>query len=276
MVPDRQRGLISIGRFARLASLTPRQLRYYHALGLLMPAAVDPDSGYRYYAATQQATAELIALLRSVDMPLPEIQSLLGDRSPANVRAVFDRLRARVEERLEHARHILDRLDSLTLEDTVMEQRTTPVYPYVAFTEESREVLLLAQQLAEDAGHGYIGTEHLLAALASGRAGRAAAALAAAGVETGAVIAAASAVLAETGAADPASGPPVPIAPVREVIADAFASAGVDATTTAEQVIDSANLLRCTLRERGGEHVGAALVLQRLGVTPSQVLAQLP
>jgi DNA-binding transcriptional MerR regulator len=96
--------LLSIGRFGKEAQLTPRQLRYYHARGLLIPAAVDPHSGYRYYAEAQLASAELIALLRSVDMPVAEIQLLLTDRSPANTGAVFERLRASVERSLERAR----------------------------------------------------------------------------------------------------------------------------------------------------------------------------
>ena len=49
------RELLPIGRFGKQAQLTPRQLRYYHALGLLVPAAVDPGSGYRYYAEAQLA-----------------------------------------------------------------------------------------------------------------------------------------------------------------------------------------------------------------------------
>ncbi len=54
--------LLPIGRFGKEAQLTPRQLRYYHALGVLVPASVDPDSGYRYYAEAQLATAELVSL----------------------------------------------------------------------------------------------------------------------------------------------------------------------------------------------------------------------
>jgi DNA-binding transcriptional MerR regulator len=276
MGSDRRPDLISIGRFARLSRLTPRQLRYYHALGLLLPATVDPDSGYRYYASTQQALAELIALLRSVDMPVSEIQSLLSDRSPANIRAVFDRLRLRIEERLTHAQDILDRLDTLTLEDAVMEQKSPATYPYVAFTEESREVLKLAQQLAEDAGHHYIGSEHLLAALASEQAGEAGAALRRLGIETRAVMDVASAIHRETGPQEPVQGPLVPIAAMRELIGGAFAGAGYEPATTAEQVIGTVELLRSTVRERPDEKVGAAAALQRLGVTPSHVLASLP
>jgi DNA-binding transcriptional MerR regulator len=93
--------LLPIGRFGKESQLSPRQLRYYHALGLLVPAAINPDSGYRYYASAQIATAELIALLRTADMPVADIQALLADRSQANVRAIFERLRAGLEQKLE-------------------------------------------------------------------------------------------------------------------------------------------------------------------------------
>jgi DNA-binding transcriptional MerR regulator len=269
VAPDSGRELISIGRFARLARLTRRQLRYYHALGLLLPAEVDPQSGYRYYADAQRATAELIALLRSIDMPLPEIQSLLEDRSPANVRAVFDRLRATVEQRLQHAREILDRIESM--EETLMEPRHTPApYPYDAFTEESREVLLRAQALAEEAGHGFIGTEHLLAALAGESAGAAGRALRGAGLDTGRLLGAASAVAVAPGDGAAASGQLLPNDDVRGVIAGAFADAGVDPQAAGEQVIDTSNLLRRTVAARG-----ASEVLRRLDVAEARVLAQL-
>lgn len=262
-----ERGLIPIGRFAAQANLSPRQLRYYHALGLLPPAAVDPRSGYRYYAEAQRATAELIALLRSVDMPVPEIQSLLADRSPANVRRVFDRLRAGVEDRLRQAREVLDRLDTLELEESVMEQQAT-VYPYEAFTEESREVLQLTQRLADDAGDGHIGPEHLLAALASPPAGDAGVALRGLGLDTEAIL---GAVAAERGPA-PAERPehPLPDAALRGVIAGAFAAAGVDPAAASPDVVDTANLLRRTV-----EADGASAALRRLGVDQARVLAAL-
>ena len=268
MAPDRR--LLPIGRFARLASLTPRQLRYYHSLGLLVPAAVDPDSGYRYYAEAQRAAAELIALLRSVDMPVPEIQSLLEDRSPANVRRVFDRLRRTVEERLRDAQEILARLDGLTLEDTLMERKEATVYPYEAFTDESREVLLLTQRLAQDAGHGAIGAEHMLAALASDSAGAAGATLRRLGVGTDEVMRAAGAIVAERGGSAPGPERALPDGALRGVVAEAFAAAGVDPSAPAERVIDTTNLLRRTVGAPA-----AAAVLERLRVPPARVLEEL-
>jgi hypothetical protein len=41
--------LLTVGAFARAARLTPKALRLCDELGVLPPAAVDPESGYRLY-----------------------------------------------------------------------------------------------------------------------------------------------------------------------------------------------------------------------------------
>ncbi|MFE9578469.1 MerR family transcriptional regulator [Nocardia sp. NPDC006044] len=66
-------GLLTIGAFARAARLTPKALRLYDGLGLLRPAAVDPESGYRFYESDQLEQARLIAQLRGIGMPLAEV-----------------------------------------------------------------------------------------------------------------------------------------------------------------------------------------------------------
>ena len=67
-----------IGGLARLSRLSLKALRRYDAEGLLVPAWVDPDSGYRYYSAEQVRTATTIALLRSLDVPLSTIREVLA------------------------------------------------------------------------------------------------------------------------------------------------------------------------------------------------------
>jgi PPM family protein phosphatase len=62
--------LMGIGEFAELSWLSPRALRLYDELGLLPPARVDPDSGYRWYAPAQLERARLVASLRQLDIPL--------------------------------------------------------------------------------------------------------------------------------------------------------------------------------------------------------------
>lgn len=71
-------GLLTIGAFAQAAELTPKALRLYDEKGLLPPAAVDPDSGYRFYSTDQLERARLIAQLRHLGMPLAEIKSVCG------------------------------------------------------------------------------------------------------------------------------------------------------------------------------------------------------
>ncbi|GIE82066.1 hypothetical protein Aph02nite_80160 [Actinoplanes philippinensis] len=41
--------LIPIGRFSRMSRLSIKALRFYAEQGLIVPAWVDPSSGYRYY-----------------------------------------------------------------------------------------------------------------------------------------------------------------------------------------------------------------------------------
>jgi DNA-binding transcriptional MerR regulator len=75
-------GLISIGEFARWSRLSRKALRLYDRLGLLRPARVDPDSGYRWYAASQLEQARLIAGLRELGLPLAEIGPILALDGP--------------------------------------------------------------------------------------------------------------------------------------------------------------------------------------------------
>ena len=71
-------GLLTIGAFARAARLSPKALRLYDELGLLPPAAVDAESGYRFYAPAQLDRARLIAWLRRLGMPLARIRQVCG------------------------------------------------------------------------------------------------------------------------------------------------------------------------------------------------------
>lgn len=84
--------LITIGAFARLTRLSPKALRLYDQLGLLLPAHVDGASGYRWYSPEQVDIARRVALLRQLDMPLARIQrviALSGDDAAAELTAYW-------------------------------------------------------------------------------------------------------------------------------------------------------------------------------------------
>ncbi|HJU36132.1 MAG TPA: helix-turn-helix domain-containing protein [Gaiellaceae bacterium] len=81
--------LMPIGRFSRLTGLGVKALRNYDEVGLLVPAAVDDETGYRFYSPDQVDRAEAIRQLRRLDMPLEEIRSTLAADDPAALRAAL-------------------------------------------------------------------------------------------------------------------------------------------------------------------------------------------
>lgn len=93
--------LVNIGTFALQTGLSIPMLRYYHEIGVLEPASVDPDTGYRRYSREQVARARLINRLRAVEVPVNELtQALEADGSGLHMilQAHRDRLSARVED----------------------------------------------------------------------------------------------------------------------------------------------------------------------------------
>ena len=68
---------VAIGNFSRMTQLSIKMLRHYHDLGILVPAAVDPVSGYRYYTVDQVPVAQVVRRLRELGMPLTEIKAVL-------------------------------------------------------------------------------------------------------------------------------------------------------------------------------------------------------
>jgi DNA-binding transcriptional MerR regulator len=105
--------LMPIGRFARLTGLSVKALRHYDELGLLRPAAVAADTGYRSYSTTQVARAETIRLLRRLELPLDEIASLLESDDPSRIRSVLLDHQRRTAARAVELRWVLQRLQPL-------------------------------------------------------------------------------------------------------------------------------------------------------------------
>lgn len=156
--------LIGISEFARRSRLTVKQLRSYDELGLLAPAYVDPDSGYRYYHRGQVRTAITIAMLRSLGVPLREIHALLVADS-AEVAARLDRQRARIEAEVEEGVRALRSLERLLRDPELLpyevEERGQPGVTLAGIErrcpaeELDREVVAAIAELAECAGEDF-------------------------------------------------------------------------------------------------------------------------
>ncbi|MEV7021160.1 MerR family transcriptional regulator [Kitasatospora sp. NPDC093558] len=112
--------LHSIGELARATGLGVGTLRYYDGADVLAPAAVDPQTGYRWYGPRQLADARLLARLRRVGLPLAGIRAVLGAGSAEAHRVVDAHLR-RLEDGLADARR------ELSLIRTLIDQREHPM-----------------------------------------------------------------------------------------------------------------------------------------------------
>ncbi len=71
----------TIGELSQASRLTVKALRFYHEQGLLEPARVDGETGYRYYDDGSLFRAQAITWLRGLDFTISEIKELLA--SPA-------------------------------------------------------------------------------------------------------------------------------------------------------------------------------------------------
>jgi DNA-binding transcriptional MerR regulator len=105
--------LIPIGQFAALTWLSPKALRIYHEQGLLVPAAVDPDTGYRSYAPSQISVASRIGLLQRAGVGLADIGEFLAKPTTARV----DEWRTALEAEVAERRRMLDHIARLTTDE---------------------------------------------------------------------------------------------------------------------------------------------------------------
>jgi DNA-binding transcriptional MerR regulator len=131
--------LLPIGAFARAAGLSLKALRLYDRLGLLPAAYTDPDSGYRYYRADQVPTGRLIRLMRSMDMPLAQINAVLAQPS-ADAQAVVRRFCQAEEQALLRVHAAAGELLSLLAKGNTMIADSTTGLKKATYEAEMREM----------------------------------------------------------------------------------------------------------------------------------------
>lgn len=90
---------LKIGEFARIGQVSIATLRYYDRYSLLKPSALDPETGYRYYALDQLPRLNRILALKDLGFPLEEIALLLEqDLSLEQLRLMFVRKQAYIQQ----------------------------------------------------------------------------------------------------------------------------------------------------------------------------------
>lgn len=104
--------MFTIGAFARLAGVSVRTLRLYDQNGLLPPAAIDADTGYRSYQARQLPRLHRILALKDLGLSLDKIADLLdSDVSAEQLRVLLGDQRADIEARMAEDQARLARIE---------------------------------------------------------------------------------------------------------------------------------------------------------------------
>jgi DNA-binding transcriptional MerR regulator len=109
--------MFSIGEFSKLTQLTVKTLRFYHEQGLLVPAFVDPDTGYRYYDQSHIETARGITYLHSLEFSLNDIKQLLQNQGDEDLLNLLERQQSAIKERIKLLRKAALSIDQFILEE---------------------------------------------------------------------------------------------------------------------------------------------------------------
>jgi DNA-binding transcriptional MerR regulator len=101
---------LTIGAFSRISHLSVKTLRYYHEVGLLEPAVIDPDSGYRYYRPGQAHSAHLVRRYRDLGLPAADVKAVLAAADQTARDAILAGHLDRMREQLRQTEAAVDSL----------------------------------------------------------------------------------------------------------------------------------------------------------------------
>ena len=104
---------MQINEFAKLTGVSVRTLHYYDEIGLLKPALVDAQNGYRFYDENSLLRMQEILFYRELDFPLKSILEILSSPDYDKQKALAEQ-RKLLELKKERLERIIDALDGAT------------------------------------------------------------------------------------------------------------------------------------------------------------------
>lgn len=92
---------LRIGEMAKMNYVTVQTLRHYDQVGLLEPAHVDDETGYRYYDIRQSAKLDLIQYFKSMGMSLDKIKEKFDKKDAMVIRETLREHQSWLEEQIQ-------------------------------------------------------------------------------------------------------------------------------------------------------------------------------
>ena len=109
--------LLSIGELSRLSGVHIKSLRYYDSIGVLLPAYVNPENGYRYYSFNQVYLVDCIQLCVELGIPLKEFHNFVSDdKQTIYYDKLFSHGKLLATEKISQIHQHLDLLDQVQKE----------------------------------------------------------------------------------------------------------------------------------------------------------------
>lgn len=90
----------SIGEVSKIKGVGIKSLRYYDRIGVLKPAYVNPDTGYRYYAMQQIFELDIISFCIELGIPLKEYKEYFDTPEQIMVEKLLKDSRRIAQEKL--------------------------------------------------------------------------------------------------------------------------------------------------------------------------------
>jgi DNA-binding transcriptional MerR regulator len=142
--------LMAIGVFSTASLVSVKALRRYHEQGLLVPAAIDRETGYRSYRVSQLIDAQVVKRLRDLDLPLRAVEEIVRARDPEVTRRLIADHEQVMRERLGDLTRLVDELQRVIVQPSLQ----TPAY----IRHEPDQHILAITELVHDPGHANYGT----------------------------------------------------------------------------------------------------------------------
>jgi DNA-binding transcriptional MerR regulator len=106
--------VFTIGEFSTASGIPVRTLRFYHDEGLLVPAAVDPETKYRAYDERNLERANVIVALRELEFSLDDIREILADCSAdEDILRHLERQKDSLTQKLRHYQGVVQKIERL-------------------------------------------------------------------------------------------------------------------------------------------------------------------
>jgi DNA-binding transcriptional MerR regulator len=125
-----------IGEFSRIMSLSIKSLRLYHEKEILVPAEVDPFTGYRRYSEADCERAKTIQAHKESDFTLARIKAVLDEcADESDLMPQLEKKRNEIVEKIGRYQEV-----SRSLEQIIQQQRESTMKTESRFEVEEKEL----------------------------------------------------------------------------------------------------------------------------------------